>query len=65
MTYRNLNGEVQETVGSICIPFVLPEFSDKRECTQDCKIVDKLLYPMILGNAFLGMVNDYQEKEIR
>ncbi|KAG3079224.1 hypothetical protein PI124_g23561 [Phytophthora idaei] len=65
MMYHNVNGELQETMGSIQLFFVLPEFSDKRECSQDCKMVDKLLYPLILGNDVLqqqGMEIDYREK---
>ncbi|POM78601.1 Retrotransposable element [Phytophthora palmivora] len=51
--YRNVNDELQSTRGAIPLSMVLPEFSDKRVCQQECKIVDKLVYPIVLGTDFL------------
>ncbi|OWZ20000.1 hypothetical protein PHMEG_0005649 [Phytophthora megakarya] len=66
--YRNVNNELQPAKGAIELPFVLPGFSDKRLCVQTCKLVEQLLYPLILGTDFLqqqGVVIDYQTREIR
>ncbi|KAE9275407.1 hypothetical protein PF008_g29360 [Phytophthora fragariae] len=68
MTYRDVNGAAHHTTGSIQLPFVLPEFSVHRECTQTCEIAGDLVYPIILGNDFLqmqGMELDYKRKGIR
>ncbi|GMG16967.1 unnamed protein product [Phytophthora fragariaefolia] len=52
----------------ISFPFVLPDFTDKRECTQNFMVVDKLLYPVILGTDFMaeqGIVLDFETHEVR
>ncbi|KAG3114223.1 hypothetical protein PI125_g6627 [Phytophthora idaei] len=54
-------------MGTISLPFMLPEFSDKCQCTQEFMVADKLVHPVILGTEFMQqeIVLDYKRKVVQ
>lgn len=66
--FRNVNGELQPAMGTITVPFTLPDFSGNRQCEQEFMVVDKLLHPVIIGTDFMneqGLILDFETKEVR
>lgn len=51
--YRNVNGELQQSLGTIELPFVLTDFSDKRCCVHEFMVGEKMIHPLILGTDFI------------
>ncbi|KAE8993685.1 hypothetical protein PR003_g21744 [Phytophthora rubi] len=66
--FRNVNWELQPAMGTINVPFTLPDFSGNRQCAQEFMVVDKLLHPVIIGTDFMNeqaLILDFETKEVR
>jgi hypothetical protein len=65
--YRNASGKLEQTCGSIDLPFKLEYFGASRQVNHEFQIAEPLLYPIILGTDFMeeqGIILDFKEHSI-
>lgn len=63
MSYKTASCGKSLTIGAIQLALQLPDLSRTRRRTQEFKVAEKLLHPIILGNGLQGqeIVIDYKK----
>ncbi|RLN95613.1 hypothetical protein DYB28_008539, partial [Aphanomyces astaci] len=65
--YSKIDGSIGTTLGTVGIPLRLPDFASGRTVSQVCKVVARLVFPIILGLDFLAcqeMVLNFKDRTI-